>query len=116
MPRRHCRTLKKGEFTPRPTDPEVRAPGSWPGHEPRWRWVSPRTRSVMSERVVPPDMSVVPPPTRSVEEQEEHLESDSAKLLRITEMAYELLEEVRRMRLDEGGRPRLRAIHEATFA
>jgi hypothetical protein len=57
-------------------------------------------------------------PAATAEEtaQGEPVEGDSAKLLRLTVMAYELLDEVRHMRLDERGRQRLRAIHEATVA
>ena len=75
----------------------------------------------MSEEAAPLEASLVPAPTEIAEqaeqaEQEKGLRGDSAKLLRITVMAHELLDEVRHMPLDEGGRRRLRAIHEATVA
>jgi len=71
----------------------------------------------MNQEAAQLEESVAPAPTEAVDEAEpepQRLEGDSAKLLRITVMAHELLDEVRHMKLDEGGRRRLRAIHEAT--
>lgn len=63
-------------------------------------------------RLEPP--ATEPVPTAEEAARGEPVEGDSAKLLRITVMVHEMLEEVRHMPLDEGGRRRLRVIHEAT--
>lgn len=67
------------------------------------------------DRGSPATMQVaVEPPEEAKIEEAEHFEGDSTKLLRITVMAHELLDEVRQTRLDEGGRRRLRAVHDMT--
>ncbi|MGZ4144283.1 MAG: proteasome activator [Actinomycetota bacterium] len=70
------------------------------------------------KRAEPEPTETVAPTPEAVDEippePTDRLEGDSAKLLRIAVMAHELLDEVRHMPLDEGGRRRLRAIHEMT--